>query len=427
MKSDVFDNFVKIAQEKGMISNDSEDSRKKLEKTHRADSLDISAIEALYGVKPNAPKDMEYERNIIEDAHPNSVVISPSYDKLNGLVENENERQNINLHIVHKTPDGLLTQRKYAENNLVLSLVRIANDLDNKGQENLRILADACLMQASQPMTKIAVGPLAIGLVVAAVIGGIYLKEHMKMISDGFEKDHQKLIAEIDDLIESNGSTQTTLGAGYTYKPEFIQQMQDFKSKLTSYFNLYQRITPYIDKLEKPRTAAELKELAAKPETGDVIKAYKAFRSATDQILPYLTKIEQDFDSEGYKQRQIADKGWAMSLVDAPQFLHGGKGLIADDFDDVYHALKTYMSDIQSVMKALKGAESLEQSAAKEIEQASFKSTEMFGPDKTEEGGATTPTKPPTGTFVSTPKTVEDVDQGAQSLEEELKGLGLSI
>src|SRR6185436_13688028 len=104
-RSEIFYNFVKIAQDKGMISEDApEKAKKKLSKDHRADSLDISAIEALYGVKPNTPKDMEYKRNIIEDAHPNSVVVSPAYDKLNGLVENDQERQNIILNILSKNP-----------------------------------------------------------------------------------------------------------------------------------------------------------------------------------------------------------------------------------------------------------------------------------------------------------------------------------
>ena len=47
---------------------------------------------------------------------------------------NNIERQNILLHIVNKRNDGLLTQRKYAQKELMLSLVRIANDLDNKNR-----------------------------------------------------------------------------------------------------------------------------------------------------------------------------------------------------------------------------------------------------------------------------------------------------
>lgn len=428
MKSDVFESFVKIAQEKGMISMESDETKKKLEKTHRADSLDISDIEALYGVKPNLPKDMEYENNIMECAHPNSVVVSPSYDKLNGLVENDIERQNISVHIVHKTPDGLLTQRKYAEKDLVLSLVRIANDLDNKDQEQLRVLADLCLCQASQaPLKKEAwVVPVLIGA--AALLGGIYLKNHMRFISDGFEKDHQKLLAEIDDLIESNSSTQTQLGGGYTYKPEFLRLMQDFRNKLNAYFNLYRRIAPLIDQLEKPRTATELLDLAQQPETTDIIKAYRAFRSATDELLPYITKIMSDFDNEGYKQRQIAEKGMFMTLVDAPQVFHGGKGLVADDFDDVHHALRTYVMDIQNIMKALETAESIEKAASQEMQQAAYKSQELFGPGAGGSGGETaTPADKSPGTFVSSPKSVQDVDREAGELSALLEGSGLGI
>lgn len=418
MKSDVFDSFVKIAQEKGMISNDSEDSRKKLEKNPRADSLDISAIEALYGVSPNKPKDMEYEHNIMEDAHPNSVVISPSYDALNGLVENEIERQNINIHIVMKTPDGLSTKRKYAQ-DLVLSLVRIAQDLDNKNNAQLMSLADICLLQASEPLTKKALAPLAIGAIVAAVavLGGIYWKNHTDFNRDGFEQDFQKLIAELQDLVEANESMQTALSAGYTYRPEFIQEMTSFKTKLEQYHSLYQSVVRYIDSLEKPRTAEELLEEMKKPENQSAIQAYKTFVSVSNNLLPYLQKIVTDFNSPDYKSRQIMEKGVGMKLVDT--FLHGGKGLVADDFEDVAHALGPFMKDMTELAGSLKKAQDKEKAMTDELKQAAFKSEEMFGG----EGGET---KSPSNTFVSAPgRSKEEIDQGAESLDKQLGELGL--
>ena len=94
-RSEIFDNFVKIALESDLISLDAPDkAKKKLEENPRADSLSAKDIEKLYNIKPNAPKDMEYKKNIIEDAHPTPMVICPAYDRINGLVENENERQN---------------------------------------------------------------------------------------------------------------------------------------------------------------------------------------------------------------------------------------------------------------------------------------------------------------------------------------------
>ena len=78
-------------------------------------------------------------------AHPNAAVVSPSHDKLNGLVENINERQNILLNIVNKPVNGLNLYHKYAEEELIKSLIRTANHMDNLNQEDLRVLADDCI------------------------------------------------------------------------------------------------------------------------------------------------------------------------------------------------------------------------------------------------------------------------------------------
>jgi hypothetical protein len=151
--SDIFNSYIEIAEKEGLVSlaeeesNDSSSSKKALEKNPRADSLTKERIAKLYNLKPDAPKNMSYDRNIIERAHPKSVIIAPAYDKINGLVENNNERQDIILRIVDKRTNGLLTQHKYAQEEMVRSLVRIANNMDNRDEEELRVLADECLEQ----------------------------------------------------------------------------------------------------------------------------------------------------------------------------------------------------------------------------------------------------------------------------------------
>jgi hypothetical protein len=414
--SEIFDSFIKIAQEKGMISEDApEKAKKKLEKDHRADSLDISAIEALYGVKPDRPKDMDYKRNIIEDAHPNSVVISPSYDKLNGLVENDQERQDIILHILEKTPNGHLTHHKYAEKELILSLVRLGNALDLQKQDELRALADTCLDQVAHKDLKKEAWVLPVVIGVAAALGALYVQQHMSFINEGFQKNHEKLIGEIDDLVNSNSDW----GVGYQYTGDFRSMVTDFRAKLMSFYMLYQKIMPIIKDLEKPRTAQELLELAQKPETDTVIKAYRAFRAAADNMLPYITTIEKDFSSESYKARQVEDKGWMTSLVDKMQVFHGGKGLVADDFDDVVRAIAPYKKSIAEMMDVLKRAESLEKSAKDQIQQASFQSQKDFGSDI---GTPGTSSSKPSATFVSAPGKSDEFDLGVGSLEKDLAG-----
>lgn len=377
-RSEIFEAFVKIAQEKGMISNDSSDSKKKLEKTHRADSLDISDIEALYGVKPDSSKALEYKKNIMEVAHPTSVVISPSYDKLNGLVENNIERQNILLHIVNKQNNGLSTQHKYAK-ELIYSLVRVANTLDNDNQDDLYKLADVCLAQASKKsLKKEALWPAAAA--VAAVLGIIYAKNHLKFHSDGFKQDTVKLMAEIDDLLQSNSSIQTEVGAGYEYTPEFLQTVVDLKNKVYSFAQLVNNILPVLDNIQEPRTGKELIALANKPDTQEAVKAYNEFKTAYSDLLPYISKIQQNFSDESYKNRAIKEKGFMSSLIDTTEVLHGGKGLIADDFDDVNHALQTFMSDALSVAKALQKSDSIEKDAAGQLQSASSESQKQLEP-----------------------------------------------
>jgi hypothetical protein len=166
MRSDIFDEYAKIAEKMGLVSLAEDDlpeqpskpkesaKLKKYKKSPypRAGSDDISTIEALYGVKPD--DSIKYEYNIMEAAHPRPVVIAPAYDRMNALVENENERNNIICNIVSKPVDGLLNFHRWAKKDLMLQLVRLANDLDNAGHEELRCLADKCIEKVSSEKKK---------------------------------------------------------------------------------------------------------------------------------------------------------------------------------------------------------------------------------------------------------------------------------
>lgn len=403
-RSEIFDNFIKIAQEKGMISEDAPEKAKKiLSKSHRADSLDISAIEALYGVKPNTPKDMEYKKNIIEDAHPNSVVISPAYDKLNGLVENNQERQNIILNILSKTPNGHLTQHKYAEKDFLMSLVRLGNTLDLQKKDKLRVLADTCLEQVAKKKVFKKQAFVWVAAAIAGTVGALYAQQHLGFADEGFQKNYEKLIAEVDDLINSNSEW----GVGNQYSTEFKSIVQDFKSRLVEFYSLYQKVLPIIKDLEKPKSVQELKDLALSPDTSTIVNAYKAFRANAENMSTYLDTIEKNFSSESYKNRQIQDKGWISSLVDKTQ-MHGGKGLIADDFDDVVRALDPYKKSVKEILNVLKTAESLEKDARLKIEQAMNKNQAEYGSDTAEPSAAKQPT------FVSNKPS--DLDQDEEDL-----------
>lgn len=146
-RSEIFEEYAKIAEEKGLYSKTpgTIDNKNNGDGSWaRWDAEEISTTEALYGIKPN--KDRENgTKNMMEQAHPDSVVIAPAYDRINGLVENNIERQKIIINILSRPPTGNANYRKLARQELLMELVRLGNHLDNTGQNELRVLADSCI------------------------------------------------------------------------------------------------------------------------------------------------------------------------------------------------------------------------------------------------------------------------------------------
>ena len=420
-RSEIFESFVKIAQEKGLISEaeHAEHTEKDFSETNpRHDSLSIEQISKLYGVKPNRPADMDYKRNIIEDAHPEMVVLSPSHDKLNGLVENENEGQNIRIHISLKEPDGHLTQRKYARKQLLLSLVRIGNELDNRGNDELRKLADACLQQAAddtgkKKLTKQGWVTLAIAGI-AAVVGILYLQQHKNFHSDGFNQDYQKVIGELDDLLTSNVSWY---GWGQSYTPEFIQQMTKFKSDLGIVNAAVQKVMPFIQSVEKPETKTEitkeLAQIAQDPKTQEAAQAVAEFKKTMDEYAPEIFQVVNNFNRQGYKNEVTVDKGALEKAVDWTEILHGGGGLVSDDFDDVRRALLTLWGDVKDIYTALNQATKYEQAVKQKLEQGQLQMQKLEKPE--------TSAAQPSGQTPAQPQTKEQSPWS--NLEQEGEGI----
>lgn len=165
MTSEVFDKYIEIAKEKGLI--------KEAEGPNytRYDSKDLDTIQMMYGLKPNGKED---DVSIIEKAHPEPVIIAPSYDRLNGLVENEQELHNIMMGIVTKPHQSNVMQHRYAaaSSSLMNELVRIGFLMDNKNEEILCALADSCAESLSHK-TAWTWSELGTGAGIGAGIGGL--------------------------------------------------------------------------------------------------------------------------------------------------------------------------------------------------------------------------------------------------------------
>lgn len=159
--SSIFEEYTKIAVDKGLLSNS-----KELKKTAAEEKKkDLSSIEILYGLKPNGKED---EKTIIEKAHPTTFVAAPSYDKLNGIVENEEQRHNMIMEILNLPRHGNYELHRHAEQELVNELIRLSFKLGNEDEIELMQLAGTCVesihKKAVAQFALPAIGILGAGL-----------------------------------------------------------------------------------------------------------------------------------------------------------------------------------------------------------------------------------------------------------------------
>lgn len=210
MRSEVFENYINIMSEKGFVEKEAE-AMTRVEKENSSEYRDT--IKALYGldIKLN-----DSNKSIVEQAHPEKVIIAPSYDRVNGLVENIQERHDIMTGIVTKAPNGNLTQRRYAQKELLDELVRLGFALDNAGEEELSKLADECSVKLGAEMNDNEVikkeafaWAAALPFVLKAVpliIGALAVKQHViGTFSQGVVPDTEKAITELQNLAATVG------------------------------------------------------------------------------------------------------------------------------------------------------------------------------------------------------------------------------
>lgn len=349
--SDIFEKYAELALEKGLISKEG-GTKEKLEKNPRWDSQDISAIELLYGVKPDSPKEMEYKKNIVEIAHPNTAVVMTSHDKLHGLVENLNEQNNILINIVNKPVDGHLTGRKYASDEFVRSLVRIANDMDNKNAEELRVLADKCIEQ----MNKKGYAAIAV-VAVIAILGGVYLQQHLDMPGGKLEETGKRLVGELNDFLGDH-----LIGTDYT--EEFQVTIKKIIEKIQTLLSKYAEFSGSIDQLQKPKDLEEMKQfMEGSPVTGpdkdDFVKLYQEFNTIVAKANVLFDQIEKRFVDQSYKDMQVKNVGIGerINKMFGRAFTGDKYALVADDFKDVLRALVPFRQSLTSVLTILKEAD----------------------------------------------------------------------
>lgn len=361
--SEVFENYVKIIK-----------SKKLDEDPYKPKSVGKAKdITKLYYQGDDF---IEYEKSLMEIAHPNKAIITPTYDPVNALVENHIERQKIMLNIVRQPPTGQNTYKRYADskNDLLLTLIKTANELDFQ-DSNLRVLADHCIenLKKKDNIIKKA-NPAVIGGigVIGALIGLLYAQQHLAKSSQGLDVNYEKVSKELSDIIEKtswgNGRGVEYAGLkGVEYLDSFIDTAKELQQKIDKVYSECSKVQKIIATLDKPRSASEAIEMSKQPEAKNIPIVFEMFKKIYDEYSPYFSAVVKKFSDKEYKLRQIKDKGLLDQIFDQVGLV-GGKGLISDDFDDVRRSLQAFQESFDSYLNVLKQATEMKDKATVDLQ-----------------------------------------------------------
>lgn len=225
--SEIFDEYAKIAEKMGLVS-------KAEEKVENVYNLQLKSV-----------------KKLIEEAHPETVVQGPSYDKMNGVIENVQQQQDIMSMLALKTPTGFHDNTRYisASQDLLNSTLKIAIMLDNQNQELAAKLADTITQQIHKEATFPLLIPAAIAAVTALIGGAAYAGNHPD--SQGFKNDMLKTLDELDDVKETYPQASSTLAPFEKLLKDTISNDTEFEKELESISNLILQIKTETNKDKK--------------------------------------------------------------------------------------------------------------------------------------------------------------------------------
>lgn len=312
-RSEIFENYAKIALKNGLIDNKIIATAEAMTQEDKyKDSEYKKNIEQLYHVKLD-------NKDILDQAHPTSIIVGPAYDKTNALFENLKERHNIMVGIVNKMPNSDNIGHKYASahNDLLLELIKIGYSMDNKRIDDLRILADSC----SDRITKKAFLPLIAGGV-AAVVALIAIINHTTPSDQGVYNNCEKAIVEISEL-----------------KPKLPQIGKNI-DKLLEDLKFLQSLSTQYNQLDGIDASSPEKLIDAANKNKDKFDLVKKYKSACAYMIPEITSAIDLINN--YKMQTERSWDWWQKLKNVSEYITG------DDKEDAVLALTTLKDSLDA-------------------------------------------------------------------------------
>lgn len=306
--SKIFEAYAQLAEEQGLISKDAgyEEARR--------GSDDISTIELLYGKR----KDGE---DLLDKAHPKTVVIAPAHDKFNGVVENLKERQQVFYEVALKNrPHGSTPRKNYlqAEQELLDSLISVGYSLDSKDEDALMKLADSC----AERLIKEALAPGVIVGGIAAALGLMAWINNTSYSNQGVYNNAEAAIRELTDL-----KNKLPLG--------IVDTIVSNLKLLQEYANDFYNLTPVNLEGGIQKVVESAQTQKDKIETAE--KYQRACKVMAQYIPRYISTLK------GLKPKEDYKYDWWQKIQDA------FSALVPDDMADAIHALEGLQKAVAEV------------------------------------------------------------------------------
>lgn len=356
-RSEIFENYAKIALEKGLIDNKIIATAEAMTQEDKYKNSEWKKnIEALYNVKLD-------NKDILDQAHPKSVIVGPAYDKVNALIENLKEQHNVMVGLVNKMPgsDNIGTKYASAHNDLLSELIKIGYSMDNKHIDDLRILADSCSERITKK-SQLVEGAIVGGI--AAVVAIIAIINHTTPSDQGVYNNCEKAIVEINELKPK--------------LPQIGKNIDNLLSDLTALQSLSKQYND-LDGVDAS-TPEKLIDAANKEKPKfDLVRKYKsACGLMKDEITKYITLINS------YKMQTERSWDWWQKLKNVSEYLTG------DDKEDAVLALTTLQNSLEeSVTEANHFME-----LARQQEPGLIAALSKFNPDTTDTTSNTSKSAP---------------------------------
>lgn len=366
MNSKIWDEFEKTAIEQGLVSVDD------IEKTADYASARIGTdteekIRMLYGLGDSDKEDL------IEKAHPETAVVAPTYDGMNAVLENINQRSDMMKYLALKHPDGVLTGRRYvhydqgnytlpkeeeesynfkeASDNLLHALVRTGFAADNNGDEEIAKLADSCanrLVKVSAPWallfkTVVRVAPVLLGYTAFV--------NHFP-VSKGLENDLNTAIVQLEEGRQhAYPQVQDTVSS-------ILEVLKGFKQIHDTYIGIGK-----IDiNLANPQPE-ELVTVSQDEESLKKMRIARAYIKSIEDLIRYLPGAIEQLESA--KTRGADWGNWLAGIMKAYRFI------VPSEVEDmpIYlnKLLETLKEELIRVKATVNKTNALAQDKAKEL------------------------------------------------------------